>query len=361
MNAPRTPIVLERCRSDETSATGHFRVGRQSTAVRFDGVAPNRRSVAEAFAAIARVMGMETDQPVISIPPLSRTFRREIDVFQRTHLSLFPEHHRAPIHSLHRFRRRGPSGGDGRRVAAFFSGGVDSFDLLVEHGDEVDDLIFVRGFDVSVHDRARNEEVLAVVRAAADHTGKPLIVIDTDLRDFSDQRTDWTWFVYGGLLATALLLERTHHTVLCAASVADRHLPEEAVRLRSAPFGNGRTALRIVGREATRVEKIEAVADAGIARDTLRVCWQNSPGTINCGRCHKCLRTHVALAAVGGLGAISTFADTVDLEAVATHPATTRSDRAYLAEIRVAARANGHADIVGALDRALDVGEVEAP
>ncbi len=355
----RQPLVLERAAATDTSATGRFRVGRTAATVRFDGVAPDPASVPEAYAAIARLMGMETDQRIVSVPRLSRSFRQQIDVFQRVHLSLFPQHHRAPLHSLRRRDRPPVDGNDDRRTAAFFSAGVDSFDLLAEHGDDIDDLIFVRGFDIDVDDRQRNEDVLAIIRAGAEAVGKPLLIIDTDLRHFSDPVCDWTWFVYGGLIATSILLERTHHTVLCAASVADRHLPAEAVRFRSHGFGNERAQMRIEGRTRTRVEKVAAVAASGLARDTLRVCWQNVPGTVNCGHCQKCVRTHVALAANGGLGSISTLPDAIDVEALAAHPTETRSDRAYLDEIRVVARTNGMDDIVAALDRAL--GPSEAP
>lgn len=350
----RSPIVVTGCHATRDSAVGRFRVGSQRTSVRFDGVAPDPRSAAEAFAVIARVMGMETHQRVVSLPPVGREFRRRSDTFEQVHLALFESHRPAPLVAPPRPRRRAPS--DGRRVAAFFSGGVDSFDLLVEHGDEIDDLLFVRGFDVPVHDTERNEEVLRSVRAAAEAVGKPLLIVDTDLRDFSDPVCDWTWFVYGGLIATSILLERTHHTVLCAASVADRHLPERAVALRGSGFGNERTVMRIEGRLATRVEKVAGVAASGLARDTLRVCWQNVPGTVNCGRCQKCLRTQLALAAVGALGSIETLPSDLDLEAASAHPATTRSDRAYLTEIRDVAADCGRSEIAQAIDAALGGG-----
>lgn len=350
--AENSPIVLERCRATSTSAEGRFRIGKETHTVRFDGVAPDPQSAADAFVAIARIMGMETDQKIISVPRLSRRFRQQIDVMQQVHLSLFPTHHEAPIHSLQRSDRPALDGDD-RRVAAFFSGGIDSFDLVVEFGDIIDDLIFVRGFDIVVHDRERNAEVLAMVQKAADAVGKPLMVIDTDLRDFSDSRANWTWFVYGGLIATSMLLERTHHTVLCAASLADQHLPEVAARLRGTPFGNERVSMRIEGRGTTRVEKSETVAASGLARDNLRVCWQNIPGTMNCGTCQKCLRTQIALAASGSLEAIDTLPHEVDMGAVAAHPVGSRSDRAFLAEIRDVAVVNGKEALVAALDVAL--------
>lgn len=363
MVGDRSPIVLEACGADGASAWGRFRVGDDVHTVRFDGVAPEADTAAEAFVAIARVMGMENHQAVEVHPRVSRTFHGSIDRFQAAHLAIFPAHRAAPIHAAagwlgRRPRKERPVAptNDDRRAAAFFSGGVDSLDLVVERGDEIDDLIFVRGFDVVVHDRERNEEVLATVREAAAAIGKPLLVIDTDLRDFSDPRADWTWFVYGGLIATAVLLGRTHRLVLCAASVADRHLPTAALAPRATGFGNERSELRIEGRVATRVEKLARVAASGLARDTLRVCWQNVPGTVNCGSCHKCVRTLVGLAAVGRLGHFTTLPAELDLALVAAHPAISRSDRAYLAEGREAAAGRGLDDVVAALDAALAAG-----
>lgn len=349
-------ILLERVETTPTSATGHFRVGGERSRVRFSGVAPEPASAAAAFVMMARMMGMENDQRVVSLPPISRTARRDGDVFARVHRSLYPHHHDSPLHVLPRPGRRPTAPGDPRRTAAFFSGGVDSFALLVDHGRVVDDLIFVKGFDVPIGDVARTEEVLASVVPAAEATGKPLMILETDVRDFSDPTCDWTWYVYGALIGTSILLERTHRTVLVAASVADRHLPDEAVRLRGHGFGTERMDMRISGRDQTRVEKVEAVARSGIARDTLRVCWQNVAGTVNCGTCDKCVRTVAELAATGCTGMISTLPTAVDLDLLAAHPAVTRSDRAFLTETRDAALAHDEPDVAAALDRALAAG-----
>jgi hypothetical protein len=198
-----------------------------------------------------------------------------------------------------------------------------------------------------------------MVTEAARSTGKPLLVVETDLRAFTDPYADWTWFVYGGLIATSVLLARTHRTVLCAASVADHHLPETAARLRSEPFGNAATALRIEGRSSTRVQKLAAIAASGIAADSLRVCWQNRPGSLNCGACDKCRRTMAGLAASGSLEAVRSLPDELDLDELARHPARSRSDRAYLAEAREVAAAGGRHELADALGLALAAGATE--
>ena len=138
--------------------------------------------------------------------------------------------------------------------------------------------------------------------------------------------------------------------------MADRHLPSDVVRLRSAAFGNDLVEMRLARTSATRIEKIQAIADAGIARDTLRVCWQNVPGTLNCGRCEKCIRTMVGFAALRRLEETNAFPVGIDLQAVARQAAVTRSDRAFLIENLEAARSNRVFDLVDALQAALDPG-----
>ncbi|MDE0805338.1 MAG: hypothetical protein OSA99_18720 [Acidimicrobiales bacterium] len=358
----RPPIVIDDCEVDGSSAVGHFRICDEQIPIRFSDVAPEPDTAVEAFAAIGQIMGMETHQSVVCRPRLSRTYHRTMSRFQAIHVAHFPDQQASPVLGARwprgRPRRERPvdPATDDRRVGAFFSGGVDSLDLLVEWWDEIDDLVFVRGFDIEPDDVARNDDVTAWVRAEAEAAGKPLLVLETDIRRLLVPRSDWTWTVYGGLIATAILLGRTHRLVMCAASVADRHLPPEAHGHRASPFGNERSVLRIEGRIATRVEKLERVAASGLAKDSLRVCWQNVPGTINCGVCDKCTRTLVGLAAIDRLGHFSSLPDTVDLDRVAAHPAITRSDRAYLIEARDAAASTGHADVVEALDTALRVG-----
>jgi hypothetical protein len=51
------------------------------------------------------------------------------------------------------------------------------------------------------------------------------------------------------------------------------------------------------------------VTDWPAARSALRVCWQDLPddAPLNCGRCRKCVRTMLGLAALGRLGDVPTF------------------------------------------------------
>jgi hypothetical protein len=59
-----------------------------------------------------------------------------------------------------------------------------------------------------------------------------------------------------------------------------------------------------------RHEKLAEVAAWDEALRVLQVCFMHEPpppGTSNCGRCEKCLRTRMGLVALGRLGAATTF------------------------------------------------------
>ena len=63
----------------------------------------------------------------------------------------------------------------------------------------------------------------------------------------------------------------------------------------------------------TRLEKLGVIADWELGLSCLRVCnyrpEYHKSGTLNCGRCDKCIRTMLQLMIYGGLGRCSTFPD----------------------------------------------------
>ena len=79
-----------------------------------------------------------------------------------------------------------------------------------------------------------------------------------------------------------------------------------SARIRSStPDGARKTSSSCTtGCEASRLDKLDVVAREPAARHSLRVCWENRGGAYNCGRCEKCLRTMVAMDALGVLDAV---------------------------------------------------------
>ena len=120
------------------------------------------------------------------------------------------------------------------RVAAFFSGGVDSWATVLANPD-VTDLIFVRGIDLLprlTHQEDLADEVEARLRGVADELGLPLHVVETNLRELSDPLARWETY-YGCAVAAV-----AHFLAPAVRARADRR------RLRPRdpdPVASGRT------------------------------------------------------------------------------------------------------------------------
>lgn len=202
------------------------------------------------------------------------------------------------------------------RVAAFFSGGVDSWGTVLGNPD-LTDLIFVRGFDLA-HEgphAALADEVEGRLREAAGELGMPLHVVTTNLRESSDPHLPWDVYYGCALDAVALFLGPLFDRVLIASD-ADYEVQGlwgnswQVDRLWSTE------ALEIVadGGRHSRMDRLRRVAEDPIACGSLRVCWENPDRTYNCGRCQKCLMTLIPLEAIGARERVTSFPPEFDLD-----------------------------------------------
>jgi polysaccharide pyruvyl transferase WcaK-like protein len=209
------------------------------------------------------------------------------------------------------------------RVAAFFSGGVDSFATVLREPD-ITDLIFVRGLDILprlAHQDGLADRVEERLQAAADELGLPLITVDTNLRDLSEATgaerplARWEAFYNSALAAVALFLEPLFDRVL----ISTEFPYEDQIGMGSSwmvdqLWGTENMEIADVGGLQGRVGRIEQIAGHPVAQKTLRVCWQNPDGAYNCGRCRKCMLTMASLEAIGRLEEFQTFPSELDLE-----------------------------------------------
>lgn len=207
--------------------------------------------------------------------------------------------------------RPAPSPSGGSRVAAFFSGGVDSWATILSEP-EITDLIFVKGVDIlpslSPLHIGLGERVESVLREMAEELDKPLHVVEVNIREFSDPFVDWGFFFNSGLCAIALYFESLFDRVL---------IPTDTSYANQPPFGSSRMidglwsseALEIVdhGGRLDRFERIRLLAENPLAQRSLRVCYMNYDGTYNCGRCPKCAFTMICLEALGARERFTTF------------------------------------------------------
>ena len=253
-------------------------------------------------------------------PRLLRT-QREFQAIQRA-WSLGWEFGDPPLHEVEvaaPVREPEPPAARGR-VAAFFSGGVDSWSTVLANPD-ITDLIFVRGIDLVpewTHQENLADEVEERLREAAGALGLPLHVVETNLRDLSDPLARWETYYGCAVAAVALFLSPLFERVLIAGD------SDYEVQVR---FGANwmvdqlwsTEGLDIVddGGRFSRMERLGKIAGHPVVQRTLRVCWENLGGAYNCGRCRKCLMTMCGLEALGVRRQVTSFPPELDLDAVA--------------------------------------------
>ena len=180
----------------------------------------------------------------------------------------------------------------------FFTGGVDSTYALHRLKDHVNALIYVEGFDVPPTDTWRLEAVRRWHRSASAFCGLPLLTLRTNLR----RHRLFRWPAWGlthvaALAAAAHCLARHLHTVYVAAS--DVPPPHGSNPSLDPAWSSEDTTLVNVGAELSRLERVRAIAGWEASRGRIRVCWENRRGTLNCGRCEKCVRTQLQFLVAG--------------------------------------------------------------
>jgi hypothetical protein len=217
-----------------------------------------------------------------------------------------------------------------RGVGCMFSGGADSFYSVLRHLDEITHLIFVHGFDVPLSDTSRRQTVSRSLQAAAAELGKPLIEIETNLREFSDPFAEWGRLYHGSALASI--------AQLLSPIIGKCYIPSTQFYCEPHGWGSNPTTDPLWSTEEVEIvhddqvdrsKKIVEICKNETVRRYLRVCHENRDSLYNCGSCAKCLRTMVALRATGALREFATFRHNVDLFALARLPLFEEHDRLY--------------------------------
>jgi hypothetical protein len=203
------------------------------------------------------------------------------------------------------------------RTGAFFSAGVDSFYTLLQRKDEITDLIFVHGFDISIDQQSLYKKTSNAITHIAEQLGKNVIEIETNVRSLLDPYNSWE-MSHGAAIASVGHLLSSHLRKIYIASTstyANLH------PLGSHPFLDplwSTESLEFIhdSCKVNRTEKTAFLAQHDIALRTLRVCWQNPHETYNCGKCRKCLITMIDLYAAGKLEQCTTFDTPLDIRNV---------------------------------------------
>jgi len=221
----------------------------------------------------------------------------------------------------------------GKRVGCFFTGGVDSFYTLLKHKDEIDDLIFVHGFDISLQETGLWNKTSRMIQRVASDLNMRAIEVETNLRNLLDVQLGWHWS-HGAALATVghSLTKKLGKIYIAAAHTYTDLFPWGSHPLLDPLWSSERLQFVHDGCEVNRVEKAKLISHYDIAVESLRVCYKNPDQVYNCGTCEKCLRTMVNLRCVGVLERCSTFDKPLDVKRVAEIRASDLNTIAFLRE-----------------------------
>jgi hypothetical protein len=301
-----------------------------------DPISPRLLRTQREFQGVQRAWSMKRE---LGDPPL-----REVEV-------------RAPLREV---APRPPTG----RVAALFSGGVDSWSTVLDNPD-LTDLIFVLGVDLLP---ARIDEHATVAGEieqrlldAAEELGLTLHVLETNVRELSDPLIRWERYFTSPLIAAGLFFEPLFDRVLIAG---DSDYATQDAR------GGNRLVTRLMNTENLeivqdggrfdRMERTRRIATHPVVRKSLRVCWENLDSAYNCGRCRKCLMTMASLDAIGALDRIESFPGAIDLEQLSKLPARQVASLTLREDLLDMARAeSGKPELVSALEAAVAGGKEE--
>lgn len=210
----------------------------------------------------------------------------------------------------------------GRRIASFFSAGVDSFYTYLAHKSgkktAITDFILVHGFDIPLANSEFFKSVSQTVREIAQEAKIHLIPVETNIAEIVERRLIWDFAHGGALAAVALFLRKEMRTVYIPGSVQRDELFPYGTHPDLDPLWSTETLSLIHdGSEYNRLGKIvHTVAHSPLALRHLRVCTQMLKGTYNCSHCYKCMITMLYLTCAGVLSDAATFDHSVDLNAV---------------------------------------------
>ena len=312
----------------------------------------------DALLGVGLLPAMALGEPLHVPLPVAPELLTAAEVLQDVFTAWYQDFQRVPIDvagTVKRSRKRAKRA-DG--VAAFFSGGADSFYSVLKHQDRLSHLLLIYGFDVGVDDQAMRSQVDQHLRVAADELRLPLVEVETNLRAFSDNHhCYWGLHYHGAALAVVgQLLRGVFGEVVAGSSYPyPSQFPWGSHPLTDPLWAAGEELVFTHdGCEADRVDKLARVAGSDIAMAHLRVCFENPDAAYNCGRCEKCVRTMIGLRVAGGLEQAKTLPTELDLQDVHDIKIVKLSTLIRLTELIRHLRRGGHdPELLAALEDVL--------
>ena len=177
------------------------------------------------------------------------------------------------------------------KTGVMVTGGLDTFYILQAHLSEIDNFVYIRGFENRSNPIPFQFHTFKSVKRSASELNINLVEVETNLKDFYERNGERDHSL--GIAAVGALLSSQLHKLYIPYNHANAILfsrkgqdPELSDLVKNNHF-------RIIqtGIEVTKEEKVEAVVSNETVMETLRVCWENPNRAYNCGRCKRCSRT----------------------------------------------------------------------
>lgn len=213
-----------------------------------------------------------------------------------------------------------------RSVGIFLSGGIDSSASLRanrlqvprSHPSSVTHGVLVFGYDIGAFeggvtnaDHKRFELALKSAQAIAKDTGLELVSIYTNIRHLKDDVDFWVGYYFGAFLsAVSHQLDQKLRTMIISSGpdITTTDYAHGSHPLLDPYYGSALMKIAHHGIEYSRLDKTRIVADWPTGIANLRVCTNSGyADSLNCGACEKCLRTMLALHALGRLSGCGIF------------------------------------------------------
>jgi len=202
------------------------------------------------------------------------------------------------------------------RAGQFFSGGIDSLSALranrlnypLEHPGSIKDCLLIHGWAVKPGSRLETfDQAIQSLSKVTQDAGAALIPVFTNIRSLEN---DDDFFLNQFLAAILVAVAHTFARRLTLGVIASGD-PPPPVRWGTHPlldphYGSTDLRIRHDSTVLTRLERTKLVADWDVALQNIKLCPVNWPDT-NCGHCEKCVRTRLALLALGVLERTDAF------------------------------------------------------
>jgi hypothetical protein len=222
----------------------------------------------------------------------------------------------------------------------FFTCGVDSFytvlkNLERQQGDSrITHLFFVRGHgDCSLANDVLFENLRATLKKVSSALNLALVTPATNVSSYIPApAAAWDWAASSSLAAVGLCLAQGLRRMYIPAGDTYSTLSRWGSHPLIDPLWSTEgLEFRHDGCEAFRSQKLDwYVARSRVALESLRVCGYELTGKQNCGGCEKCMRTMIALAALGVAAPSGLFARKLDPNRVRQLDGGSRVIRYYL-------------------------------